>query len=345
MNAEHNSFFARQSISRQSTYRTGRIRFAVALLLAATAASGCGSQETGRSDRTASAAGIEMKQAFESTSSYAPSSSTLANESSTRSVDSAQNIAKAKGIADTASLVTASKDATRKIIYKASLTLVVDELSLAQQKLTRLVKQSDGYIAETNISGATGAPRRGTWTVRVPVAQYESFVSAASALGELQSAQSDSDDVSEEYYDLEARIKNKKVEETRLVQHLLKSTGKLREILLVEKEISRVRGEIEQMQGRVRVLANLTSLTTVTITINEIKNYLPPKPPTFATEIARTFNRSLGNLGALAKQVLLSGVGAIPWLLLLALVGVPMWRFLRRRWNSTITLTSSPGDD
>lgn len=330
MNTEHNPFFARQSTSRQSTYRTGRIRFAVALLLAATAASGCGSQETGRSDRTAAAAGIEMKQAFESPSSYAAS---------------AQNIAKAKGIADTASLVTASKDATRKIIYKASLTLVVDELSLAQQKLTRLVKQSDGYIAETNISGATGAPRRGTWTVRVPVAQYESFVSAASALGELQSAQSDSDDVSEEYYDLEARIKNKKVEETRLVQHLLKSTGKLREILLVEKEISRVRGEIEQMQGRVRVLANLTSLTTVTITINEIKNYLPPKPPTFATEIERTFNRSLGNLGALAKQVVLSGVGAIPWLLLLALVVVPMWRFLRRRWNSTITLISSPGDD
>jgi len=338
MYREHDDFLAQYKLA----HRPSHIRLGVALLLAATVAGGCGNN----SPNVTSTAGAEMKQAEEDTASYASASSTASSvQSSTRSLASAQNVAQTKGLADTASLVTASKDTARKIIYHASLTLIVDELSLAQQKLTSLVKQSNGYIAETNISGAAGAPRRGTWTVRVPVARYESFVSAASALGELQSAQSDSDDVSEEYYDLEARIKNKKVEETRLIQHLLKSTGKLREILLVEKEISRVRGEIEQMQGRVRILANLTSLTTVTIAINEIKNYVPPKPPTFATEIARTFHRSLGNLGALGKQAVLSGVGAIPWLFFFSLVGVPLWRFLRRRWNNALVSTPSPSDD
>ena len=74
-----------------------------------------------------------------------------------------------------------------------------------------------------------------------------------------------------------ARIKNKQVEEQRLQDLLKKATGKLSEILQVEKELSRVRGEIEQLQGRIRVLANLSSLTTITLTMREIKDYVPPR--------------------------------------------------------------------
>ena len=81
----------------------------------------------------------------------------------------------------------------------------------------------------------------------------------------------DSQDVTEEYYDVEARIKNKRVEEERLLKHLEQSTGKLEDILKVEKEISRVRGEIERQQGRLQYLDKLSALTTVTITLHERK--------------------------------------------------------------------------
>ena len=218
----------------------------------------------------------------------------------------------------------------RKIIYTAQVQLVAENLTAAQTKLARLVKAHKGYVDETNIGGTAGSPRQGTWKVRVPVEEYEAFISAVTRLGELQTIHSDSQDVSAEYYDLEARLSNKRVEERRLISHLEKSTARLQDILAVEREISRVRGEIEQMQGRLRLLANLTALTTVTVTINEIKNYVPPAPPTFGAQLARTFQKSLGGLTEAGKGLIILVVAVVPWLVVLVLLAIPAWLIKRR---------------
>lgn len=219
----------------------------------------------------------------------------------------------------------------RKIIYTAEVSLVVDKLSPAQQRLSALVTQYNGYIAQSNIGGQSGSPRTATWKIRVPVAGYQNFLDAVTKIGEVQTVSSNSSDVSEEYYDIEARLRNKRVEEKRLLEHLNRSTAKLSDILQVEREISRVRGEIEQMTGRLRVLADLTSLTTISITIQEIKNYVPPTPPTFSTEITRTFQGSLGELVNFGKSLLIGIVGLLPWLVVLSVVGLPLWKWSRRR--------------
>ena len=218
----------------------------------------------------------------------------------------------------------------RKIIYTATVDLVVENLTSGQTKLTQLVKANDGYIAETNVGGASGEQRTGSWKVRVPVEKYEAFMAGAQRLGELQTINARSQDVTAEYYDVAARIKNKQVEEARLQELLRRATGKLSEILQVEKELSRVRGEIEGLQGRIRVLSNLSSLTTITITMLEIKDYVPPAPPTFATEIARQFHGSLGVMRAVGKSLVLIGAALLPWLPL-ALIGFFGWKWVSRR--------------
>ena len=109
----------------------------------------------------------------------------------------------------------------RKIVRTATIKIIVDDFGRAEQELRNLLGAQHGsYIARAEITGSSGAPRHGEWTIRVPVAQFESFLDALLKLGIPQRNSVDSKDVTEEFYDVEARVKNKKVEEDRLLKHL-----------------------------------------------------------------------------------------------------------------------------
>jgi uncharacterized protein DUF4349 len=221
----------------------------------------------------------------------------------------------------------------RKIIYTAEIALIVESLDKAERELSRLVQAGKGYVAQMDIRGQPGSSRTGTWKVRVPVGRFESFLDAVASLGELENRQISSQEVTEEYYDLEARIKNKKVEEARLLKHLEESTGKLKDTLEVEKEVNRVREEVERMEGRIRLLTNLSSLTTITVVLHERLHYVPPRAPSFGTTIARTFETSVQVLIDAGKAVVLFAVAIAPWLPLIALAAWLVWRLSRRAFS------------
>ena len=231
-----------------------------------------------------------------------------------------------------------SATAGRKIIYNARIDMVTEDLTKLETTLNALISTQKAYVADSDRTGSAGTTRRGSWKVRVPVETYDGFVKGVVGLGELVSIKADSQDVSEEYFDLDARQAAKKVEEDRLLKHLTDSTGKLEEILAVERELSRVRVEIERMQGRLRALANLTSLATVTILVSEIKGYVPPQAPTLGTKLARTFAGSVDSLRQLGETLLIAGVALVPWLPLIALGLVIVYWTARKliRWMMTI---------
>jgi hypothetical protein len=217
----------------------------------------------------------------------------------------------AEGRTETSSRKTA---AARKIIYDARVDVLVDSLSSAEQAVLDLIKEHDGFLAESDQSSATSTRRTATWRVRVPVDQFSAFLSAVIHLGEVRQNHVGSQDVTEEYFDIEARIRNKQEEEKRLLKHLADSTGKLEDILAVERELSRVRGEVEQMQGRIRVLADRTALSTITIEATEWKDYKPPIAASFPTQLGRTFFNSVDNLAAFGKALATVIVALAPWL-------------------------------
>ena len=94
-----------------------------------------------------------------------------------------------------------------------------------------------------------------------------------------------------------------------------------------------VRGEIERMEGRMRVLKDLTSLTTINLGVDEIKDYVPEGDPTYGTRVRRAFTGSISALVVAAKAVSIAIVAAVPWLgvLLVVLVMVFMLRPLVRK--------------
>ena len=154
------------------------------------------------------------------------------------------------------------------------------------------------------------------WKLRVPVDQFESLVQKVVGLGELVQNSRTSQDVTEQFYDIEARIKNKKAEEKSLTKILDERTGKLEDVLKIETELSRVRGEIEQLEGKIRVLENLSSLATLTLNVREREKFEPP-PPTvadFPTQVARTWEKSLHGLIDLGKSIVLWAVAWVLWI-------------------------------
>jgi hypothetical protein len=129
----------------------------------------------------------------------------------------------------------------------------------------------------------------------------------------VQDLKSDSQDVTDEFYDLDARIRNKKKEESRLLDLLAKAAGRLDEVLNLEHELTRVRGETEQLEGRQRVLGSLSAMGTVVLEVKEIKNYVPEKDTTYATRVRRTWDDSLSALTSMLQSFSIAVVAAAPW--------------------------------
>jgi len=208
----------------------------------------------------------------------------------------------------------------KKIIYRGEATLDCEDLDKATQKLLGKVKSLGGYVGDASASGTRGTARQASWTVRVPAERYQDLLKALPGIGELRSSSQKADDVSEEFYDAQARLKNKNVEEARLIDLLKNHSGKLSDILVLEKELSRVREEIERIEGRIRYLANQADMSTVTITLVEVKDFVPQGSPSLGTRTGRAFSGSIESMKEMGSALLVFAVAAAPWVIPLAIL-------------------------
>jgi hypothetical protein len=219
-------------------------------------------------------------------------------------------------------------DEVRKVIYNAAMTVTVKNLDEAGDALLDLIDQFGGYLADSKVSGSVGSQRHGQWKARIPVKHFNAFRAAAKKLGITESSSSDSQDVTEEYFDTKARIETLKKEEKSLMVLLETLAKNYSETKEVRRDLWQVREKIEQHEGRLQYLDKLTSLTTFTITLQEEqKRYVPPEspltpPPTFPEQIRVTFQTSLDLLTTLGKFVTLVFVALAPWLPLLLVAGL-----------------------
>jgi hypothetical protein len=229
----------------------------------------------------------------------------------------------------------------RKIIYEAGITLVVEDIAKTETEIDRLLKEFDSYVSEANVDRTQGEQLSGKWQVRIPVANFESFLDALSKLGVAESRRQTAQDVTEEFVDLEAQISNKKRLEERIVELLKDKSGAIKDVIEVERELGRVRGEIEQMEGRLRYLTNRTELTTITITAREERNYVPPAAPTFTNQIASAWWNSLTALRSFGERLVIVIVVLFPWFVLLCVLIVPAFWYFNRRNAATKQVTAT----
>ncbi len=155
------------------------------------------------------------------------------------------------------------------ILRTAQLTVVTQNLDVARTEMDRIVHKYSGYLGDLSASATTDGPRRLTATLRVPASQLDAALTELKTLGKVESESQSGQDVTSQYVDLEARLGNSRNTEQRLVELLRQRTGKLSDVLEVETEISRVREEIERMEGERRLLAKQVEYATLTATVTE----------------------------------------------------------------------------
>ena len=217
----------------------------------------------------------------------------------------------------------------RKIIYKATLSLVVEDLGACEKAVTEMVAAAGGYVSQFREDRTLGDLRGGQWVLRVPVEQFEKVLDGAAKLGVTQRRDVQSEDVSEEYVDLSARLKSKQGIEARLLELVQQKTDEVKDILTVETELGRVREEIERVEGRLRYLSDRVAMTTITIDAREQRNYIPPETPTLSGKIAQTFRASIDTLWQAAEATILLVVAILPFVGVLLIIFVPLVLVLR----------------
>lgn len=233
----------------------------------------------------------------------------------------------------------------RKIKYVADIRLVTDDFPRAEEELTALIIASDGFVSFADVSTSPGQPRHGTWKARVPVGKFEAFCKSIARVAEVERRHVNSEDVTAQFYDLENHIKNQKAQEEALRELLKRQTDKMENLLAVQRELSSVRDSIERSEGALRLLANLTDLTTVTIHLQERRKFVPKKgpdaaeKPTFAARAGVTFGESWDNLVAVVQYAALGVVGVTPWLPVLAVVGGCGYLAYRRKQRAVPAAT------
>ncbi|MEP3901539.1 DUF4349 domain-containing protein [Rhodopirellula bahusiensis] len=208
------------------------------------------------------------------------------------------------------------------------------EYAIFESELPDLVDQHGGFISNSETNRRYNNRQSGLWVARIPVANYVDFLQGVTGLGFAESRNEDAQDVTAEFVDVEARIRNNKKLEERIITMLEERTGKLSDVLEIERELSRVREEIERMEGRLRVLADRSSLATITIKCREEKEYVPPASPTFSSRIQMSWSESINAMKQTGENIAIAAIALLPWLFVFAvpiLVSVAVGRRILRK--------------
>jgi len=220
------------------------------------------------------------------------------------------------------------------IIRTATLVVVAKEFDAARSAFERLLRQHGGYIAQLSTGGQSSA-RTLTATLRVPADRMDALFAELKKIGRVEGEGQIGEEVTQQYVDLVARLKNSRVTEQRLAQILAQRTGKVADVLEVEREIARVRGEIERMDAQRKTLENQVAFASVRFELREeYQAQLDVTPPSTATRLRNAavegYKSATENAIGLAEFLLNAGPTLLLWGLIFFWPVRTIWRRLRR---------------
>ena len=217
-----------------------------------------------------------------------------------------------------------SLDGQGKIIRNGTLQMETISFDDAVKQILSKTTSIAGYVQSSNVSGSSIAAKQGAesrtgeFILRIPKTKFDSFISDIGNLGSITNQKISSEDVTAAYFDTQAHLKSLNIQEERLLE-LLKKTGKLEDIIVLEKELSDVRYQIESLSGSLKKWDNLIDYCTLNIQISEVHK-IKESSVSYGDKIANGFTSSLKSLIDFAKEFVVIVFVCLPYIVVLSIL-------------------------
>jgi hypothetical protein len=247
------------------------------------------------------------------------------------------------GAAKAAEAAQPADDANRKLIIReATLKLRTASPRNVIQASTELARRYEGFVVKSETSAVGESALQADVTLRVRADHLDAALAELRKLGDVLSESISGQDVTAEFVDVQARLKAKQVLEQRLLG-IAAAASKVEDTLKVETELSRVRSEIEQLEGRSKYLEERARLSLIHVTAVSPNQTTEPRAESFASKMHGAFGRGKEvAVELLAALVVLAGF-FLPLLVLAALFVLPLAFWWRRRRRRAAAAAGQPG--
>ncbi|KYC45796.1 MAG: hypothetical protein APG12_00776 [Candidatus Methanofastidiosum methylothiophilum] len=201
----------------------------------------------------------------------------------------------------------------RKVVKNGNANIEVENFDYSIAKIKELTSNFGGFVTNSNMWISGSDTKSGNITVKIPENKFEEFGDSLNQIGMIKSKDTSAYDVTEEYVDLQARLKNLRNQEKRYNELLIMAKD-VQDVLAIEVQLGRIRGEIESYEGRIKYLDNTTSFGTFYINIYE------PQKVVHKWGIKNAFDRAIDAFILSIAGIIILGGFFIPILILIGVV-------------------------
>ena len=219
-----------------------------------------------------------------------------------------------------------------KMIYSGYMDMETQDFDTASSGIDALVKELGGYFQQSSASTGSSGYRRASYVIRVPAEQFEAFFQRAGELCHVTYSNKEADDVSESYYDTEARLETARIKLERLQALLAKATS-MEDIITIESAISETEWDIENLSGTLRHYDALVDYATINVELGEVYQLSGQGEAvtTFGGRLGQSFVNGLKAVGNALENFAVWLAYSWVWLLVIAAVIVVVVRIVRRK--------------
>ncbi len=236
--------------------------------------------------------------------------------------------------ADTSSVPAVPVTPSDKLIRTAQVTLVVSSgrFDDALNQLVALTEREGGFVSGSQASTTEDRLRQGVFTFSVPSDQFEATLGSLHGMGKVQAENVSSQDVAQQYVDLQARLKNAEAQRDAMLALLQRAT-QINDIITVQNQVGQITAQIEQLKGQINYLDHATAFSTITVTLRE--QGVVAAPPSDAANLRDALSTGLHAFLVSLAAILVVAVAAGPYALVLG-AGLLLWT-QRRRFGRTVS--------